>query len=404
MRKAFLTVASLLATITSTSGRPYARAPIDEATLTKVRANAIASAQRSWEVGTLTEALLEYSWPQLSVFNDAGSIPPARQLFTSNYPVDVVKIATDIVEKKPNDSLALVQDGSVGDPASIGFAVILANWTRNDTSDNRFSVAAGSQLNYVLSHSPHTDDGAISHRTEQVQLWSDFVYMVPPFIAYFGAYDQPDAKKWLLQAAYDQCRLYRKYLQDSTTNLWKHIELGSWQDEKLWATGNGWAAAGMFRVLQTIRNSDVSDSFLDQQQDLLNWIEEIVKTAWNYQTSAGALRNVIDESDSFMDTASTALIASVTFRLAVLKGDSSAYISSANAAYDFVHRNIDNDGWLRNTVDPLTFYTPSSSDQPSPEAQSFVLLLEAARRDFQDWVDSEATLPSGGMVINKLYL
>ena len=114
---------------------------------------------------------------------------------------------------------------------------------------------------------------------------SDFVYMAPPFIAYYGAYDQGDAKTYLLQTAYDQCRLYRQYLQDSSTNLWKHIELGSWQDNNLWATGNGWAAAGMFRVLQTILLSDVCDSFLDQQNDLLNWIEEIVEASWCYQVN-----------------------------------------------------------------------------------------------------------------------
>jgi len=114
------------------------------------------------------------------------------------------------------------------------------------------------------------------------------------------------------------------------------------------------------------------------------------------QTSAGALHNVINDPDSFADSSSTALIASVTFRLAVLKEDNSTYINNANAAYDFVRRNIDDDGWLRNTVNPLSFYTPSKPDETSPEGQSFILLLEAARRDFQDWVQSEATLPSGG--------
>ena len=89
-----------------------------------------------------------------------------------------------------------------------------------------------------------------------------------------------------------------------------------------------------------------------------------------------------------MDAASTALIASVTFRLAVLKEDNSTYIPNANAAYDFVHSNIDGGGWLRNTVDPLTFDTPSKPNETSPEGQSFVLLLESARRDFQDWVGS----------------
>jgi len=120
----------------------------------------------------------------------------------------------------------------------------------------------------------------------------------------------------------------------------------------------------------------------------------------NPQTSAGALYNVINDSNSFTDTSSTALIASVTFRLAVIKEDNLTYISNANAAYDFVHGNIDSNGWLRNTVDPLTFYTLSNTSDPSPEGQSFVLLLEAARRDFQDWVESDATLPSGAIVIN----
>src|SRR5258705_13456627 len=48
MRKAIFTVVSLLAAVTSTYARAYPRAPIDDATLTKVRANAITSSQRRW--------------------------------------------------------------------------------------------------------------------------------------------------------------------------------------------------------------------------------------------------------------------------------------------------------------------------------------------------------------------
>lgn len=114
------------------------------------------------------------------------------------------------------------------------------------------------------------------------------------------------------------------------------------------------------------------------------------------QTSAGALHNVINNATWFEDTASTALLASVTFRLAVLKGDKSTYIPNANAAYDFVHRNIDGDGWLRNTVDPMDFYKLATPENPSPEGQSFVLLLEAARRAFQEWAEPKAPPPSAG--------
>lgn len=49
----------------------------------------------SWEIGTLSEALLEYSWPQLSVFNNQGSVPPSRAILSEqDYPVDVVNIST----------------------------------------------------------------------------------------------------------------------------------------------------------------------------------------------------------------------------------------------------------------------------------------------------------------------
>ena len=110
--------------------------------------------------------------------------------------------------------------------------------------------------------------------------------MGPPFIAYFGATQQGNNRTTLLQTAYDQCRLYRQHLQESTTKLWQHVLLSSWQDTHLWATGNAWAAAGMLRVLQTLRISAVSESFVEQQKDLTNWVEEILKASWDRQVHA----------------------------------------------------------------------------------------------------------------------
>jgi hypothetical protein len=41
------------------------------------------------------------------------------------------------------------------------------------------------------------------------------------------------------------------------------------------SVGNGWAAAGMLRVLGTIRNSQYNSSMASEQTDLINWISEI---------------------------------------------------------------------------------------------------------------------------------
>ena len=58
--------------------------------------------------------------------------------------------------------------------------------------------------------------------------------MVPPFLAYYGALTGNSS---LLYEAYNQISLYRNYLSDPTTGLWRHIVLGTNQDSGFWATG-----------------------------------------------------------------------------------------------------------------------------------------------------------------------
>lgn len=66
----------------------------------------------------------------------------------------------------------LIQDSSAGDPASIGVAVLLANWTGQGASDGlNYLGAARDQLEFLFQIAPKTNDGAISHRMDQVQLW-----------------------------------------------------------------------------------------------------------------------------------------------------------------------------------------------------------------------------------------
>lgn len=55
------------------------------------------------------------------------------------------------------------------------------------------------------------------------------------------------------------------------------------QQETHTSTGNAWAAAGMMRVLQTIRHSSQAKQFDAQQADLTSWISEIVSATWQHQ-------------------------------------------------------------------------------------------------------------------------
>lgn len=94
-----------------------------------------------------------------------------------------------VATKSPDSPMLADGEGSVGDPASayfyllfvtnelscydlgLGVAVLMANWTRTNLTDMSLSTAASQQLDYLLNQAPRNTDGAISHRTDQVQLW-----------------------------------------------------------------------------------------------------------------------------------------------------------------------------------------------------------------------------------------
>jgi rhamnogalacturonyl hydrolase YesR len=143
-------------------------------------------------------------------------------------------------------------------------------------------MAASEQLRYLVKVAPRARNGAISHRVDQVQLWSDFLYMAPPFIAYYGALQC----NWLLQEAYEQVKLYRDILFDAEAGLWRHIMLGKGEDPTHWGTGNGWAVAGMLRVLETVKQSCAADSMRSQQTDLVRWVSKTLDGVWKYQVRA----------------------------------------------------------------------------------------------------------------------
>lgn len=78
--------------------------------------------------------------------------------------------------------------------------------------------------------------------------------------------------------------------------------------------------------------------------------------------------------------------------MAVITGDSTL-IPFADKALVLIKESVDENGWLRNTVNPYTFTTASTPEENSPEGQAFVLLLQAAWRDwFTFFTNSGASL------------
>ena len=192
--------------------------------------------------------------------------------------------------------------------------------------------------------------------------------------------------------------------------------------------GNGWAAAGMLRVLGTIKNSEYAGEFKSEQTNLINWVLEIQEGMYTYlvrfvqlqgcgagpsflttspiQRSTSCFGNYPDDDHSFDDAASAVLLAATVYRLSTLAGKHK-YVHLAertrialtarsnlgggpsNGTFEsMVH--FDADGWLSPVVNPVSFGDVGSK---SPEAQAFVLMMQAG---YQDWAQAGYDGVSGG--------
>ncbi|KAG8878630.1 hypothetical protein FRB98_006035 [Tulasnella sp. 332] len=351
--------------------------------------------RHSWQAGTQAETIIELQLPKLGVFSSsylATTIP-----YTTSQLSPVVKIATAAVKgRQATGRLWGMDDGSAGDAASLGVAVLLAG--RVKASGEPWATAAAAQLNLLLTKTPRlahgTGTGAISHRADVVSLWSDFIYMVPPFLpsptyfpklqAYYGAIT---GNLTLIQEAYTQISLYRSVLYSSNVSLWKHVysppSSRYFNDSGHWSTGNGWAAAGMLRVLATIKNSPHSSRFETQQTHLETWITEIHTGMANHLPSSGIFYNYVDKvkttTTSFPDASGTALFSATVYRFMTLSNPPgySKIVAAAEKARKALYwkdgaTHFDNLGWLKPVVNPYAF---SEAGSRSDEAQSFVLQM-----------------------------
>jgi rhamnogalacturonyl hydrolase YesR len=217
--------------------------------------------------------------------------------------------------------------------------------------------------------------------------------MVPPFLAYYSVF--VGNQKYMHEAV-RQCELYSKLLE-TENGCWRHIVNaeegeGRKKDEGLWSTGNGWAAAGMARVLATVRKS----SFVMENAEkvLVGMIQRIIDGAMTFDSDpSGLLRNRLDDETWFGEAAGTAMLAAAVFRMAVLEPSmfGERYTRWAVGKMEVVGESIDTETGI---VGPVVIPTKDEHRAPldgvSPEAQAFVVLMYAAWKDWKGVVEAVA--------------
>ncbi|HNX80506.1 MAG TPA: glycoside hydrolase family 88 protein, partial [Prolixibacteraceae bacterium] len=310
-------------------------------TVRKVMDAMLAMQRRAWEQGVAAQALLESGETDL-----------------------VILMAKDaVVNQKKDGRLGLNEgDRPVTDPASNGEPVLFA---AKQTGDNVLKAAADRMLEFLLYKAPRTRDGIIYHNYIENMVWVDGLYMAPPFLAVAGYPEE----------AMKQVEGYRKILMHPEKKLYYHIwdqDLKKFERKLFWGVGNGWAAAGMTRVLRAL-----PDSMKNEKLKLAGYIREIIDNSLKYQREDGLFHDILDDPSSFVETNTAQMLAYTIFR--GIKGGwlDRSYLGAGLKMRKAVYAKVDRFGLVQGVCGAPNFNRPGTAT----EGQAFFLLMEAAFRD-----------------------
>jgi len=143
----------------------------------------------------------------------------------------------------------------------------------------------------------------------------------------------------------------------------------------------------MIRVLATIAHSPYASAYATQTANLAAWTTHLITSAFAQSLTDGFLPNEYDVamSATFSDGSSTALLTSVAYRLATLGHipKTGGLIAKAEELRLAVEKGIGNDGWLTPVVKPRLYKAPFVAGKNNPQSGAFVLLMEAAWKDWK---------------------
>lgn len=312
-----------------------------ESLVNRVKLAMLTMQRAAWEQGVAAQALLELGEIDLVVLMAREAV--LRQL--------------------PDGRLAgLGSEHAVTDPAANGVPVLYA---ARYTGDERLKEAAQRMLDYLLKAAPRTRDGVLHHITNAPQVWIDAAYMAPPFLAVAGEHAE----------AIRQVEGLRRLLWNPEKRLFSHHWDESKQDfsrKAFWGVGNGWAAAGMARVLHALPREMEAE-----RAKLVTYIREVIDGCLAYQRTDGLFHNVVDDASTFVETNLAQMLAYTIYRGVTGGWLDQSYLARADHMRVAAHGKVDEDGLVQDVCGSPNFDHPGTAT----EGQAFFLLMEAARHD-----------------------
>jgi len=313
----------------------------DETLILKVK-NAMLCLQRAtWEQGVAMQALLEHR----------------------EYEMVILMAKDAVLRQAPDGRLAILgEEFALSDAALPGEAVL---WAAKKTNDQILMNGFQKMLEYILTKAPRDKNGIIYHFSNIPQIWSDIMYMLPPFLAVAGKYDE----------AVKQITGPYSYLWDEKKKLLSHkwdCEKNAFERKDCWGVGNGWAAAGISRVIKVL-----PDSKIEEKKKLIGYLKNLLDGVLSYIREDGLFHNIVDDPNSFVETNLSQMISYSIYRGIQGGWLDRNYAAVAKKMRSAVHSKVDQYGLVQGVCGSPDFDHPGTAT----EGQAFFILMETAYRD-----------------------
>ena len=285
----------------------------------------------------------------------------AQAAIDAGHVEDALAIARDaVVHADADGRLGATGDSGLVNGGAIGEAVALL--ARG--GDSEAAEALDRQRWWLLRWSPRDDEGVVRHLTGRTEVWVDSIYMVVPLLVLTGDVAPADM----------QYRMHREHLWNAASGLYSHradtVTKTRTRPEP-WASGNGWAAAGIARALH-MGGAGVPDEMRTRWQRETRALLDAVSS---YALPNGRFPDILDQPDRFTDGTAGLMFAYAAFTGVADGWLDASYGERAERWLDAALATVDASGLIRGVAGAPHF----DREGTSAEAQAFGILALAAR-------------------------
>jgi len=252
----------------------------------------------------------------------------------------------------------LGSDHAVTDPVAAGYGILKCHEL---FGEEKYKQAADKLYNYCKNIAPRNAAGTVYHINNHREIWSDAIYMLPPFLAAYGDYDE----------CLKQIRGYRAVLWNADKKLFSHIwsdDENRFIDEHFWGGGNGWAAASFAIIYELLPANQQA-----YKTEIATYLTELLEGLQTNVRPDGLFNNNVGEADTFVETNLSQMTAFAIFKSIKIGAIDKKYLPFAEKMKKGALAKVDEFGYVQDAAGSPYFNSPGTST----EAQAFLLMMLA---------------------------